>query len=443
MTLRRSSYWLAVVVAAVLGQLPQAKALGPDDAPPLPPAVGAVQVSTAQQLINASCALVSGQTIEVLPGTYDLSSVSPACGANYVVVGLPGNPAISNVAIRGSTGDPDDVVITGAGMAVSSVPHGIQIFTATDVLLADLTIRDVYYHGIDIVGSSGASSVHMYHVRVLDTGQQPAKADGADDGILEYSEIGYTSGAPDHPEFASCYTGGLYIRSGSDWSVRDNLFRRIICQDQSQLAAPAVLVWQSSSGTVVERNAFLDGARGVSLGLMGGDHTGGIVRNNFVRSKPGDLSEVGIFVASAGARVLHNTVLLRGNYPYAIEARWALTTGVEVRNNLLDGTVFLRDGASATQSGNVTSAQPEWFVDEASGDLHLDASATAAIDQVTRLADAVDDFDASDRPSGSGEADIGGDEWVEAARVPSLSGWAAAMLGALLICIVCAASRKG
>ena len=36
-----------------------------------------------------------------------------------------------------------------------------------------------------------------------------------------------------------------------------------------------------------------------------------------------------------------------------------------------------------------------------------------AIDQVTRLAEAVDDFDGQTRPAGAGEADIGADEFGE------------------------------
>lgn len=45
------------------------------------------------------------------------------------------------------------------------------------------------------------------------------------------------------------------------------------------------------------------------------------------------------------------------------------------------------------------------------GDLHPTADATPAIDEVTRLADAPGDFDAQTRQAGSGQADIGADEF--------------------------------
>jgi hypothetical protein len=125
-------------------------------------------------------------------------------------------------------------------------------------------------------------------------------------------------------------------------------------------------MWNHSSDTLTEGNMFVNCARGISYGLIdraGGDHSGGIIRNNmFYRSasQPGD---VPIQVAdSPNTQVLHNTVLTSGTYPYAIEYRFSGTTGVVVTNNLLDGTVLARDGARATVTSNVTSAAASWFV---------------------------------------------------------------------------------
>ena len=50
------------------------------------------------------------------------------------------------------------------------------------------------------------------------------------------------------------------------------------------------------------------------------------------------------------------------------------------------------------------------FVDAASGDLHLAASATAAIDRGTAVSEVVDDWDGMSRPHGMGY-DIGADEY--------------------------------
>jgi hypothetical protein len=259
--------------------------------------------------------------------------------------------------------------------------------------------------------------VRLYHLRLFDAGQQIVKGSGggADDVVIEYSEIFYTAGAVAHPEGSppgSCYTNGIDGIGAARWIVRDNLIRDIRCQN-GDLAGPAVLLWQGSSATVVERNTFLDSSRGVSLGLLGGgaDHTGGVVRDNFLRWESGAPYQVDvpIYTTSPGAEILHNTALVRGEYPSAIEVRFAATTGVQVRNNLLDAAVTARDGAVPATSGNLASAQPAWFRDLATGDLHLTAAATPAIDQVARLADAPLDFDRVSRPPTA--VDIGADEY--------------------------------
>jgi hypothetical protein len=73
-----------------------------------------------------------------------------------------------------------------------------------------------------------------------------------------------------------------------------------------------------------------------------------------------------------------------------------------------------RDGASAASGGNLTTAQSGWFVNAATGDLHLKSSATAAIDQVSLPNGVIDDLDGQIRPNGSA-ADIGADEFYTSA----------------------------
>ncbi len=385
--------------------------------PPNPAIFSIVAVDTAQELADACWNLVSNRAILVAPGTYDLASVNFPNGVDgRLTVGRFGAPPISNIQIRGTTGDPADVVILGAGMLEPVVPFGFQIFTATDVLIADLSIGNVYYHAIAIQGDQGAKRVRLHHVRAFDAGQQIVKGSGAgaDDVTIEWSEVFYTAGAVAHPEGSppgSCYTNGIDALGVSGWIIRDNFIHDVWCQN-GQLAGPAILVWQGSTGTLVERNLLLDCARGPHLGLGPGDHTGGVVRNNFIRWDPAApyAVDVGIYTVSPGSRVLHNTVLTRGNYPNAIEVRYASTTGVEVGGNLLDAAVAARDGAAPATSNNLTSATPAWFADESAGNLHLTAAAAPAINQVTALANAADDFDAWPRPTAGGAADIGAAE---------------------------------
>jgi len=398
---------------------PTAFARLPSDAPPLLPPSGMtiVNVSTAQQLADACWNLASNEAIVIAPGTYPLDGVSFPNGVDgRLTVGHFGAAPISNIQIRGATGHPSDVVILGAGMLDPSVPFGFQVFTATDVTIADLSIGNVYYHALAVQGDQGAQRVRVYHARLFDAGQQIVKGvPGADDVTIEYSELFLTAGAVNHPEGSppgSCYTNAIDGVTDDRWIVRDNLIHDIWCQDHT-LAGPAVLLWQGSSDTLVERNTILDSSRGISLGLTGADdHLGGVARNNFIRWDAGApyAVDVPIYTTSPNSSILHNTALTRGRYPNAVEVRFAGATGVRVDNNLLDAAIQPRDGATPVVDGNLFDAVPAWFIDVAGGDLHLTAAATPAIDRVTRLADASDDFDAQTRPDGADQTDIGADE---------------------------------
>ncbi|MEZ5330604.1 MAG: hypothetical protein R2991_00825 [Thermoanaerobaculia bacterium] len=410
---------VSTVFTALLLAAPVAARL-PSEAPPLPPpdpgAWDIVEVDTAQELADACWNLESGQAIVIAPGTYDLGGVSFPNGVDgRLTVGRFGAPPIADIQIRGATGDPADVVLLGRGPLDPVVPFGFQIFTATDVLIADLSIGSVYYHAVAVQGDQGARRVRLYHARLFDAGQQIVKGiAGAHDVTIEYSEIFHTAGAPQHPEGSppgSCYTNGVDALGVERWRLSDDLVHGIYCQDGT-LAGPAVLLWGGSSDTVVERTTILESSRGVHLGLGSGDHTGGVVRNNVIRWNPDApyAVDVGIYTVSPDSLVLHNTVLTEGRYPNAVEVRFASATGVAVRHNLLDAAIQPRDGAVPIVEDNLTDAQPAWFVDPPTGDLHLTPAATPALDQVDLLPDAPDDFDAAPRPVTPGTVDLGADE---------------------------------
>ena len=414
----------AVLIAGSMLAPATAMARLPADAPTLPPpdpgVFTIVEVATAQELADACWNLASDVAIVIAPGTYDLASVNFPNGVDgRLTVGRFGAPPISNIQIRGATGDPHDVTILGAGMLDPIVPFGFQIFTATDVVIADLSIGSVYYHSVAIQGDQGAARVRLYHARFFDAGQQIVKGpggggSGAADVVIEYCEIFHSVGAVVHPEGSppnTCYTNGIDALGASGWAIRNNLIHGIKCQDLD-LAGPAILMWGDTSGTLVEGNTILDSSRGIHLGLLEGDHNGGLVRNNFIRWDPEALYtvDVGIYTTSAGARVVHNTVLTHGRYPNAIEVRYATASDVLVQHNLADGAIQPRNGAEPILVDNSVDAEPEWFVDEAVGDLHLVPQASAAIDQVTRTADADHDFDARLRPGAPGAVDLGAAE---------------------------------
>src|SRR5205085_7820972 len=131
---------------------------------------------------------------------------------------------------------------------------------------------------------------------------------------------------------------------------------------------------------------------GLSVG--GFDHSGGIIRNNFFyrsSSQPGDVA-IGV-ADSPNSQVLNNTVFVSGTYGTPIEYRFASSTGVVIKHNLLDGMVLARDGATGTEQNNLSGSTASIFVNPSAGDLHLKSTATAAIDHGVTLANVTDDFD--------------------------------------------------
>jgi hypothetical protein len=369
---------------------------------PLPAPTGTiVNVSTVTQLQSAVAAMTSNRTIVIAPGTYNLT------GTLYI------NGTFTNVGIRGATGNRDDVVIVGKGMSAASdggVPFGIWVGgNVHGVTIASLTIRDVYYHPIML--NAGAQSPLIHNVRLVSAGQQFIKASpngaggGVDNGIVEYSIIEYETTAKDD------YTNGVDVHTGDNWIIRNNLFRNIRAP-QGALAGPAILMWNASTNTTVDGSTFIDCQREIALGLIErtpNDHSGGVVKNNFIaRTIAGDSA---IYVAdSPNTQVLHNSIFISGTYANPIEYRFAHTTGVVIANNVLDGNIAARDGASGSVSGNYTTATVGLFVNPLAGDLHLKATSTALLNKVAAPPAAAGvDWDGHVRPAGS--SDIGADEY--------------------------------
>jgi hypothetical protein len=383
------------------------------DCPSLPsPSGNVVNVSTVAELNTELNRLQSDTTILLADGLYDLT--------NTIVVG----GGLSNVAFRGASGDRDAVVLRGRGMSnpnFGNVPHGFLLQNVRNLLVADMTIRDFYYHNIQIQGEQDAQAVHLYNLHLVDSGEQQVKVSTAgppgpyaDDGIVECCLIEYTDRARDD------YTNGVDVLAGANWIVRDNVFRRIRAP-LTQLAGPTVLMWRNCVDSIVERNLLIDCDYGIAFGLMAPnllsrdgestyDHQGGVIRNNFIYRTPGSpTGDVGITVNYArDYRIYHNTVILNDTFFWNIEYRWRDSDG-EIAYNLSDGNILRRDNASGAIIGNVTSAEPDWFLDAPSGDLHLVSGAVGAIDQGAILAGLVDDFDGHFRHMGAAP-DVGADE---------------------------------
>ena len=292
------------------------------------------------------------------------------------------------------------------------MPFGIWAGDGVNgITIANLTIRDLYFH--PIIFNAGAENPRVYNVHLIDAGEQFIKANpddvggGVDNGIVEYSVIEFTTtGRSDYPK-------GVDIQTAQNWIVRHNVFKNLVPPGGGSLSGPAVLAWRGTTNTTVEGNVFLNCTRSVMLGAddyYSPSHRGGVIRNNIVFRAANQVGDVGIMLTSSpDTQVLNNTVYLSGTYASPIEYRYGITSNVLIANNLVDGTIAARDDATATLRTNLQGAGPGYFTSVASGDLHLSAVAGGAIDQGTTLGAVTDDWDGEARPQGQAY-DIGADE---------------------------------
>ncbi len=395
---------------------------------PLPaPEGNVIEVTPAQagELQSIVASAQTGDTISLADGTYDLAGA-------LLWISTPG------VTLRSQSGDREAVILDGGYETTE-----IVTIAASNVTVADLTLTRAFTHPIHVVSSDAGDTIGtvIYNVHIIDPREQAIKINPAaagkyvDDGLIACSHIELTDEGRPHvqPNPGGCYTGGVDAHQARNWHIRDNRIEGFWCD--TGLAEHAVHAWRACRDTLVERNLLLNNARGVGFGLVtsgdvrsyedapcpeAGDsyigHYGGIVRNNFIfANDPGLLAspsgfDCGVcFWSACKATAVHNSVVATGDNFSSIEWRFASSVGVEIVNNIATHPLRERDGASANQAGNLENAELSLFVDGSNGDLHLDADASAAIDQGVSVAPGICDGDI-DNQTRVEPRDIGADE---------------------------------
>jgi hypothetical protein len=170
-----------------------------------------------------------------------------------------------------------------------------------------------------------------------------------------------------------------------------------------------------SQDTEVAGNSFINCERAVAFGQgpqtgYAHSHSGGTIVNNFIhRTQPVNADTSILVWDSPGTEVLHNTVIQSGTFPTAIDYRFSGSVGIQIMNNLTDGTIDRRNGAQGTAAGNYTQATAGMFANLAAGDLHLREAADDAVDRGVVVQGVSVDWDGQARPRGPAP-DIGADE---------------------------------
>ena len=76
------------------------------------------------------------------------------------------------------------------------------------VTIADLTIKDVYYHCISVHGGDGTENILIHNVILKDSGEQLLKINvdnsvGVENMVVQYSSFELTDGWDAHPLLGS------------------------------------------------------------------------------------------------------------------------------------------------------------------------------------------------------------------------------------------------
>ncbi len=350
-------------------------------------------VSELESAINTINSSGGNRTVLLEDGDYMLNNT----------LGIKGD----NVVIRSVSGNRTGVTIEGEGMD-GDIEH-VFLIQASNVTIADISLGEVANHGIQIQGENGANNLLVHNVRIFNTNEQMLKGSygnstGSDNGIVECSLFEYTETFG--PQF---YIGGIDVHNGKDWIVRKNTFKNIRSPD-ADVAEHAVHFWSNSENPTIEKNIIINCDRGIGLGLNSSRCTGGTIRNNMIyANNQGLRSDVGIALESANnIRVYNNTIYFDHGYGNAIEYRFADSFDNEIINNLTNKAITSRNGGTATVRNNNISAVSSWFVDTASGNLHLDTDNASIVDAGEGLSSVSDDIDCESRSDNG--IDIGADE---------------------------------
>ncbi len=353
-----------------------------------------ITVTNVQELLDSVSIANNGNCIvEIADGTYSGTAERP------LSIPIRGN----NVIYRSQSGNRDNVILDGN-------LHGGSIFEVIgdNVTIQDISICEAYFHGIQVHCERDSDNAVIKNIRFFNIREQMIKGSAdsnpvyGNDCLVEDCLFEFTSG-----KSLQYYTGGIDVHRGQNWIVRNNIFRNIRYEPDESLTDGAIHFWSDSSGTIIENNTIINCDRGVVLGLHNNiiDHTGGIVRNNFIHVT----IDTGIYLGiCVDTNVYNNTIYVDSNYQSAIEYRYPQTTGVHIANNLSNRTIWLREGASGTVENNVVNAEENWFVNARQGDLHLSYDVSNVVNSGLDLAGITTDIDGEVRPSG--QVDIGADE---------------------------------
>ena len=375
-------------------------------APPLPPPAGnVVWARDAAGLRRALEGAAPDSTVMVADGTYRLTEFIYMRDRR-------------NVVVRGASGDPSRVVLSGRGWDRRDEQDDIlRIGGGRNVTIAHLTFADCHSYGIKVEAEGRPENIHVYDCRFRDIGMRAIKgstsiAGRAAGGSIRYCRFENTRVPPADWLFGGDYITAIDMMALDGWTISDNFFKDI--RGRNGNARGAVFVWVRSRNVTVERNLIVGCDRGVSFGNPSGSSafqegsphvSDSVVRNNFIVA--GKDAGIELWWAE-NVRVHHNTVWREDAGGWGLRGggeRWKIAR-IDAANNLVRGTIQLSGGVDLRN--NVSGGLDGFFVDPKAGDLRLTGAAVQAVGRAVPLPDVKEDFEGCPRDAAP---DVGASEF--------------------------------
>jgi hypothetical protein len=383
-------------------------------------------ITTPKRTIkNAVTCLSAGDTLLVRGGTYDegdittipsgVSWASKVRIANYVSAGVGGCSSLAPHSC-GTAGETVWITPTNANRVVFLT--GSTKYIEFDGINMD---GSHVPYGTFILYANGDNSAIAEHIRWKNAECISGPVGDGNDSSCVLAGAHVTVSTPGGSEFQNLTihggdSYGLYI-SGPNNLIED-------C-DIYNVGMAGVHVYNgggdSADANIIRRNRIHDITLGYYFGkpdprmwgvILSGNSNQ--VYNNFLYrlNEPLSGGNAGINIyTGSGNQIWNNTIAdSTANGIYLTSGTGI--SGTEVKNNLVysvTGSSYYDGGASTTTSGNSFGVNPS-FVSLSTGDLHLTASSSVAIDLGTTLAGVTDDIDGNTRPQGAAY-DIGADEY--------------------------------
>lgn len=311
-----------------------------------------IDVATAEELRAALDAARPGTVIELQPGTYDFSGPS-------LLAAVPGEPDLP-IVVRAAE--------LGSVRLRFSLLEGFKVvapFWVIENLVIEGTCHSDSHceHAFHVVGDAEAAVIRNNWVLNFNATVKVNGNNGVfpDNGLIEHNAF-----VNDRPRDTDNPVTMLDVVAASGWRVRSNLIAGFAKAGGDHTSYGAFFKG-AGENNIFEQNLVRcewGHGGGVRIGFSFGgggtnraycrdsqctvEHRGGIARSNVIMNCPND---VGIYLYKSADTTIHNNALIN-------------TRGIDVKdsasyanimNNIIDGRILARDGATVSKARNITS----------------------------------------------------------------------------------------